>query len=376
MMIRNIGITVLLVTIGQSFSNTRYIDSVFSQSKVSNSTLYRTANNSVGIPQSLYFDFYEPANDTVRTRPLVIVMHGGAFVKGAGGRDDGFSKFTATYLAKKGYTAASIDYRCEEILQLIAGGKAMDKAAYRAIQDTRAAVRFFKKNANVYKVDTGKIFLCGYSAGAIMALNNIHITGNEFTSIMVDTNGMGGLEVGDDLEYSSSVNGSVCFAGAVRDTAWIKSNAPPSICFHGTVDATVPYESGNAFGYQTMPMLYGSGAVNRISKRIGYNNKLVTYDGLDHSFVDSIPLLESSLDTASFFISSLLGNSAVNDPFLIKRNLKTYGITVSYSRDRFFDLSGRKITGQSKLTHGMHIAVSKNLSGHMYAVKLLNTDDN
>lgn len=357
--------SVVLMSALSLWANTRFIDSVFSSIETVPSVQYRTASDYQENDVSLLFDLYQPQSDTLSMRPLVLVFHGGAFIEGVGGRDDDFSASTAAYLAKMGYVTASLDYRCG--FPFVNPASEVKKAAYRALQDARAAVRFFKAGAGTYKIDTSAIFLCGYSAGGIIAINSLHLTEDKFG----DTSGLGPLETGDNLSFSSSVKGAIAFAGAVLDTGWITAQAAPSICFHGTADETVPYESGYAFGSQLMPFLYGSGAINRVSQEIGYNNKLVTYEGEGHEFVSSHPLLFSSLDTAAVFISALLNPLAVKNPFIAYKHSGRSGNGAAFVNYSLFDISGRAVTEMNKKATGlMYLTVDK-ISGKLIGKEIV-----
>ena len=69
------------------FSQTRYLDDIFTNVTITHDVNYAT-NISVlpalqGLPpapESLYCDIYEPANDNITNRPVVILMHTGSFL--------------------------------------------------------------------------------------------------------------------------------------------------------------------------------------------------------------------------------------------------------------------------------------------------------
>ena len=67
--------------------------------------------------ENLHFDLYQPKSDTTNNRPLVIVVHGGAFVSGS--KDDQTQPIVGycDSLAARGYVVASIDYRIGFILK-------------------------------------------------------------------------------------------------------------------------------------------------------------------------------------------------------------------------------------------------------------------
>jgi para-nitrobenzyl esterase len=121
-----------------SLSQIRYIDSVFTSVKKTTGVQYGNNTNYLGIPENLLLDIYEPENDTLSKRPLMIWVHGGAFLSGTRENED--VVFYCNEFAKKGYVTASIDYRLGSlpIITEFMG------AVIRAIQDMKAAIRFFR----------------------------------------------------------------------------------------------------------------------------------------------------------------------------------------------------------------------------------------
>ncbi|HEX3868365.1 MAG TPA: SMP-30/gluconolactonase/LRE family protein, partial [Gemmatimonadaceae bacterium] len=84
-------------------------------------------------------------------RPALVVVHGGAWLKG----DKTKFRALAQTMASRGYVTAAIEYRL--------GGEAHFPAA---IQDCNAATRFLRANADKYHVDSKRIGAIGGSAGA------------------------------------------------------------------------------------------------------------------------------------------------------------------------------------------------------------------
>ena len=70
--------------------------------------------------------------------------------------------------AKRGFVTATIDYRLGIENQKTEVDYA--NALYRAQQDGRAAIRFLKKHATQYCIDTNKVFLTGSSSGSKTAM--------------------------------------------------------------------------------------------------------------------------------------------------------------------------------------------------------------
>ena len=91
-------------------------------------------------------------------------MHGGGFV-GGDKRFDPLEDFSER-LTMRGYAVFSISYRLTgDYWEWDSGRAVLD-----AVEDLRAAIRYVRKNAELYRLDTDKIIASGSSAGAITAL--------------------------------------------------------------------------------------------------------------------------------------------------------------------------------------------------------------
>jgi acetyl esterase/lipase len=90
------------------------------------------------------------ASSTVR-RPTVVLVHGGSWVKG----DKSNMHSAAKQLVGEGYVAIPVNYRYAT------------QAAWPAQrEDLQAAIRYVKRNAGKFHVDTSRIVVLGSSAGA------------------------------------------------------------------------------------------------------------------------------------------------------------------------------------------------------------------
>ena len=103
------------------------------------------------------------------------MLYGGAFITGS--RKDAIITTYSTYFASCGYAVFAIDYRIGA--NLASPQIELAKALYRAVQDSRAAVRFIRKNADLFKIDTSLIFGMGYSAGAITLIHHAYLDQEE-----------------------------------------------------------------------------------------------------------------------------------------------------------------------------------------------------
>lgn len=222
----------------------RYLTPVFSNATVTPDIPYGSAINYQGNNQVLTLDLYEPANDTLTKRPLLLYLHGGGFT------DTNQTKslvHIAAYcdsLARRGYLAASANYRLDTSIS--------NRAIIHAMHDARAAIRFFKSQAAVYGVDTALIFIAGESAGAVTSLNVSYV--DTPAEVLFPT----ALPMATDLTvegnsgnpgFRSSTKATLAFCGGSRtvlndslfDPAAIDDpNDPPLVMVHGTSDPLIP----------------------------------------------------------------------------------------------------------------------------------------
>ena len=195
----------------------RYVDSLFS--KIDEETFtYK---------DSLQLDVYSASKDNNKGRPLILVVHGGAFM---GGSREGLGEIKfSRIMAAKGYLVASIDYR----LTLQGKSFGCDCPADQKIETFRAATDhildalYYLSNSK-FAYDRSKIILLGSSAGAEAVLNTAFLQ-QHFAF--------------DDLwEKPITISGVISLAGAMVDADYItKENAIPTLLVHGMKDTLVPY---------------------------------------------------------------------------------------------------------------------------------------
>ncbi len=97
-------------------------------------------------------DVYQPSPQ--RAAPVVIFIHGGAYVRGDKDRGEIYGNIT-TWFARQGMLGINADYR-------LAPAAKWPSAA----EDVRSIVSWAKANAEKYGGDPNEIFLIGHSAGA------------------------------------------------------------------------------------------------------------------------------------------------------------------------------------------------------------------
>lgn len=131
-------------------------------------------------PTTLQLDLYRPTGDAATSRPLLVWIHGGAFLNG----DRGQMANEARAYARLGYVTASIDYRldpgnhCLEVQaglytgdEFVAERARCERAILAARDDAAMAISFLRGHAAQYGVDPSRIAVGGSSAGAITAIH-------------------------------------------------------------------------------------------------------------------------------------------------------------------------------------------------------------
>jgi len=131
--------------------------------------------------EDLFLDCFFPKGDTTTClRPLVIFIHGGGFHEGS--RKMFAAQAICHDLPFKGYVTASISYRLAQEEPYTLDDLQEEKLDFEnphldvihitnAMHDARAAVRYFKKNAELYNIDPERIAIGGASAGGMTAIN-------------------------------------------------------------------------------------------------------------------------------------------------------------------------------------------------------------
>lgn len=276
----------------------RYETDIFPQTRFGENLEYGRSTGFDGLERPLLLDLYEPVGDMASARPLVVMMHGGVFRTG----DKQAERFPVwgPALARRGYVAVSINYRLgiededNPITYL--------EAAVRALQDAKSAVRFFRRYAEQYRIDTSQIFVLGTSAGAYTALNLAYLDESE-VPFFIDLDKLGGLEgQSGNPGYPSTVHGVVSMWGALPDTSWIQAGNPPLIGIHGTADTVVPYSFGLLGG---LPQ-YGSVTLAARAAGLDIRSDVFLFNGAGHSLDDDKGLLDSAFRVGARFLYSIL----------------------------------------------------------------------
>ena len=312
---------VLSAIVSAAFAQQRYLDEIFTDVQVSTNKVFGVNYTYLLGPNlpfidSLRMDVYEPAGDVLTARPLVIYLHTGSFLPVIqNGNPTGIKTDSATVemckeFARRGYVVASIDYRLGwnplSTDQDVRTGSLL-QAVYRAIQDAKTCVRYFKMNAttqgNTYKIDTGKIVLGGQGTGGyvVLAYATLHDpaqillekfiaqTSNTLyywsqfgpyvdQSVWGDYDGLGGDPTKNYSNwpgYSNKIRMIFNMGGALGDSSWLEAGDVPMVAFHVPDDPYAPYSFGNVivpFYNYFVVAVAGSREIIRISNELGNND--------------------------------------------------------------------------------------------------------
>lgn len=275
----------LLVITGNAFSQTRYLDEVFSSVTITSNIIYGNNLDLNANPVDLFVDIYQPdtsLGDSLLERPVIIYIHTGSFVPApsalqcTGKRTDSAVVEMCTQFAKRGYVAVAISYRMgwnpfnpsqtERIRGLL-------NAAYRGIQDARTCVRWFRKNyeaGNTYGIDTSKFIMFGQGTGgyvsyACASLDRFDGEMNvpkfidpgcadpiNMLCSVIDTANLGDmygfgnrpLNTENWPGYSSNIHMAVNLGGALADIGWLEAGDVPMVGLHSAYDPFAPYTTG------------------------------------------------------------------------------------------------------------------------------------
>jgi poly(3-hydroxybutyrate) depolymerase len=310
-------------------------------------------------PLELKMDIYQPQNSGNQKRPLLLVIHGGAFY--IGDKSSPPIVEFCRYFASLGYTTASINYR----LGFIPNKSSVERTGYSAVQDAHAAMRFLVENRDKYMIDTALIFVCGTSAGAITTLNLAFMQNDsrpESTHGSLFSSDLGKIESSGNLltnRFTIKAIGNMW--GAINDLNHLKSAQVDVVSFHGDKDRIVPYGYDYPFeivsknvGKAIFGKMYGSYEIHKMLKKLNRREKLYTFEGFDHEpHVDSKGNLNSKHEFIKTNMALFFYENIVPIPIIILRNeefIQYYSINMDNVADVLWGIEGGFIISQDKST--------------------------
>ncbi len=317
----------LIVNLAYSQCNGRYENEIFNAVNVSTinySDIYQDGEHEM--------DVYTAIGDTATNRPLILYMHGGSFYGGTKNMSDCIDFCTS--MAKRGYVAASLNYRLSNIVSFLSSQEEQYRTVLKAVADIKAGVRFFRKdyntNGNTYGINPNTIFAGGYSAGAVIAVHLAYIDNvSDLPTAPIDVQNLVSI-IGGNLEgdagntgYSSQIQGVVSFAGGINDVTWIDGNDEPLVSIQGTSDLTVNYNCGPGMNNPLVLNLCGAGEMHPQADNVGLINDKLIFNGTDHGWAALGNSNNKFIDAINFTSDFLYPLLACNQTTHITKTPKT-----------------------------------------------------
>ncbi len=215
----------------------------------------------------LKMDIYSPEGDGDAGRPLLLMMHGGAYLIGS--KDEKGQTEWCKYFASLGYVAASINYRMGFPL----GRKGLLKAEADALEDARAALGYLLGREDL-RIDPERVFAAGTSAGAAMALGLAYCP---VGGAAAPAEPAPAAEPGPDGSSASGfapappyrIRAVANLWGYVRDLSVLRNASVPILSFQSEKDPVVPYRRGFPLRIRQAGRVYGTKAVFDAAQELG-----------------------------------------------------------------------------------------------------------
>ncbi|MEX1187641.1 MAG: alpha/beta hydrolase [Bacteroidia bacterium] len=299
--------------------------SVFTRDSVYASSQETYSGNLV----NLSLRIYDTQENTCNSRPLLLLVHGGAF---GGGSYTQMAEL-ANRFATRGYVVISAGYR----LGFASSGalcptdtSELIRAWYRGMQDIRSSIRWAKERHASLRIDTNLVFLAGWSAGAYISsgiayldraqekpnqcfeINSINTNGNDLSR--PDLGPIEGLSNLND--YSDNIVGFASFSGAFLFSENIELGRKPGALFFNNKqdDYSVPYETceQDLWQYnclQGYPTVCGIEAMTPLLEelQIAYDYRVYDTVPCGHSMHQScFPLFDEEVSIMAEFFNQLM----------------------------------------------------------------------
>ena len=207
-------------------------------------------------PLQLLADIYTPVGDSSVSRPLLMILHGGAFL--LGNKEEPAHVAWCQYFASLGYVAVSMDYRLGFHLYNKNSYAAAEQAA---VEDLEQALAFLLARRDL-RIDPARIFLAGTSAGAATALSLAYRPGQEEAPYRI-------CAVANCWGYVHSLD--------ILENAQV-----PILSFQSQRDPVVPYRRGYPMNLFFVGNCYGTASVAERAAALGIRTEHYAYPEKEH----------------------------------------------------------------------------------------------
>ena len=223
--------------------------------------------------------------DSSKSYPAMVFFFGGGWSSG----DKTQFINHAMYFSQRGIVCFLVDYRTKN---------KNNTTPFESLQDAKTSIRFIRKNATFFRIDTTKIIASGGSSGgqlaAATALIDAYSDRKDDLSIScipnalvlfnpVIDNGPGGYgyeKIGDEYKNFSPLHN-------------IKKGAPPTIIFLGTNDKYIPVETAEYY--------------KKVMEKVNSKCELRLYEGQGHGFFNhkNLDYFKKTINETDQFLVSL-----------------------------------------------------------------------
>ena len=209
--------------------------------------------------------YYPPGYDIKNSYPAIVFFFGGGWTNGSIGQFEPHAK----YFSGRGLVCFLPDYRVYSRQQT---------TPFESLKDAKSAIRYIRKHAGDFHIDTSKIVASGGSAGGHLAA----------ATALIDKYN----ENGEDLSISCIPNALVLFNPVIDNGPGgygyervgneykdfsplhnIKKGAPPTIFFLGTNDKLIPVETAEYY--------------KKVMEKVQSRCDLKLFEGQGHGFFNS-----------------------------------------------------------------------------------------
>lgn len=305
----------------------------------------------------LTMDIYTPRGDSLTKRPLVVLIHGGAFFFGDKHENEMIAQ--CSHLASMGYVAVSLNYR----MGFEMTKASIQRCAFKAIQDAHAAMRFLSHFAEKYGIDKEWVYIGGSSAGSITAMSMVYMTDESRPKSTLKKHFAGKFgslnNSGNTYTDKVKIRGLVNMWGALYEIDDVIAHPISIVSFHGTADKVVPCYKGYPFVQLNgkngkgklssfyFDEMYGSHEIHEVLKGKNVHQKFYPLDSLDHAPWKG---KDRKLNEVYYFIqekmTEFLYDDLIYDVKLKKSGLGSYQLTSSEVKLSNWELQGGIILSQ------------------------------